>query len=260
MFVGIDVGTQSIKVVIQSGGEIVGSRVLITEEGGERGSRMALESLLEEKGLAYPDPQWVVATGIGRSAVALASKTRTEQLCHARAAHHWFRDCKTVLDIGAEGVRAMKLDNKGRLINFVCNRKCAAGTGSFLEVMADLLQTPIEKLEEYASGARQRERVSSYCTVFAESEVISHIHRGKSKEGIIAGIIASVAERSFELLQKIGLEPEVVLTGGVAQNRALHTMLEEMMGNRLLVAPAPQLAGAMGAALLAQDLAAKGSV
>jgi predicted CoA-substrate-specific enzyme activase len=250
---GIDVGTQSIKVVLLSQGNIIASKTLVTEEGGTVGSQIALEGLLSEIGIASSEVGYIMATGVGRAAVALAHKTRTEQLCHARSAYYWFPEARTVLDIGAEGARAMKLDEKGRLKNFVCNSKCAAGTGAFLEVMATLLQVPLEELGDLASHAQHIERVSSYCTVFAESEVISHIHQGKSKEAILAGVIESVAERSFELLQKIGIEPKVVLSGGTVKNIALHSALERMVGQELLRSPDSQIAGALGAALIAQD-------
>lgn len=250
---GIDVGTQSIKVVILSNNHIVAAKTLVTEEGGEVGSRLVLEDILAGTGLSWSDLNYIVATGAGRSTVTFAKKTRTEQLCHARGAFYLVPTARTVLDIGAEGTRAMKLDERGEVKNFVCNSKCAAGTGAFLEIMANLMQLSLDEIGELACRAPHIERVSSYCTVFAESEVISHIHKGKSKETILAGIIEAVAERSFELLQKIGIEWDVVLSGGTAKNLGLRKALERMVGGELLCPQDPQIVGALGAALIAQD-------
>jgi predicted CoA-substrate-specific enzyme activase len=272
---GIDVGTQSIKVVVLSNSHIlstktdhncsdkacsvasnihiIATKTLVTEEGGEIASRTALEDILAETGLSWSDLKYIVATGVGRSTVDFAQKTRTEQLCHGRGGFYSFPTARTVLDIGAEGTRAMKLDEKGRVKNFVCNSKCAAGTGAFLEIMATLLEVSLDEVGELACRAQRIERVSSYCTVFAESEVISHIHKGKSKETILAGIIESVAERSFELVQKIGIEQDIVLSGGAVKNSGLRKALERMVGEQLLSLPDPQITGALGAALIAQD-------
>ena len=283
---GIDVGTQSIKVVVLSNSQILAARTdhncsgrafgleglspkacsapsnsshiiatktLVTEEGGAVGSKTAMEQILADTGLSRSDLTYIVATGVGRSTVSFAQKTRTEQLSHARGAFYLFPTARTVLDIGAEGTRAMKLDEKGGVKNFVCNSKCAAGTGAFLEIMANLLQVSLDEVGELACHAQHIERVSSYCTVFAESEVISHIHKGKSRETILAGIIEAVAERSFELLQKIGIERDIILSGGTAKNIGLRKALERMAGGQLLCPPDPQITGALGAALIAQD-------
>jgi predicted CoA-substrate-specific enzyme activase len=276
---GIDVGIQSIKAVVLSnnhieasetdhdcnGGtqrvpgsatsniHIVAAKTLITEEEGAIGSRIVLEDILTQTGLSLSDINYIVATGAGRSTVSFAHKTRTEQLCHARGAFYSFPTARTVLDIGAEGTRAMKLDQKGGVKNFACNSKCAAGTGAFIEIMATLLEVSLDEVGESACRAPGIERVSSYRTVFAESEVISHIHKGKSKETILAGIVESVAERSFELLQKIGIERDVVLSGGTAKNIGIRKALERMGGEEFLCPPDPQIAGALGAALIAQD-------
>ena len=250
IFAGVDVGTHSLKLVLLQREEILATRMIPVQEE-EINSQSAMEVLLGEKGLSGEALASVVATGVGRKTVPFAEKVRSEQLCHARGAHWYFPGARTVLDVGAEGTRAMKVNERGDVQDFSCNSKCAAGTGAFVEVMATLLEIPLEEVGEWASRTSEREKVSSYCTVFAESEVISLIHQGRSREAILGGVVQAVAERSFELLKKIGLRPQIVLTGGTAKNQRLRRSLEEMADQEVFCPPDAQIVGALGAALFA---------
>ncbi|MBI2877582.1 MAG: 2-hydroxyglutaryl-CoA dehydratase [Candidatus Tectomicrobia bacterium] len=249
IYAGVDVGTHSTKLVILRAGEPLATRIVLAQDPEMEAPDAALRTLVGETGLSWEEIAATVATGVGRNTVPFAQRTRSEQLCHAQGAYWHFPQARTVLDIGAEGVRAMRLNEKGEVQDFVCNSKCASGTGAFLEVISEVLEVPLGEMGELALRAPGREQDSSYCTVFAESEDISLIHRGRSIWSILAGVIQAVAERSFELLKKIGLRPPVVLTGGGSRNVGLQRALQEMAGQELWVPPTPQTIGALGAAL-----------
>ena len=252
IFAGVDAGTHSMKLVLLQGDGVLASRVIPVQEE-ELDPERAMEALLSEKNLSLKELAFVVATGVGRNTIHFAGKVRSEQLCHAQGAHWYLPETRTVLDVGAEGTRAMKLNTQGNVQDFACNSKCAAGTGAFVEVMATLLEVPLAEVGEWAGRASEREKVSSYCTVFAESEVISLIHQGRSREAILAGVIQAVAERSFELLKKVGMRPRIALTGGTAKNSELRQILEEMADKEIICPPDPQVIGALGAALFARS-------
>ena len=253
-FVGVDVGAQSIKLVILRDGDILYSRVLFTEEEGAIASQRVMEQALERLNLSFDDLSHAVATGVGRGTVPFADMQRSEQLCHARGAYWLLPSARTVLDIGAEGSRAMKLNDQGRVVDFAINSKCAAGTGAFLEAMTKIMEMPVEEMGMLAARAKRKAKISSYCAVFAESEVISSIHRGVSKERIVAGIHESVVDRLIEILGKVGIREDVVVTGGVAKNIGIIKGLEGRVGLEMKVPSDPQLVGALGAALIAQDV------
>lgn len=252
IFGGVDVGTQSVKLALLGGDEVMATRTIPIQEE-EIDVQGAMKNLLREMGHSWEEIALTVATGVGRNTVPFAGKVRSEQLCHARGAHWLFPGARTVLDVGAEGCRAMKLNERGDVQDFSCNSKCAAGTGAFVEVMATLLEVPLAEVGEWANRTTRREKVSSYCTVFAESEVISLIHQGRSREAILAGVVQAVAERSFELLKKVGLRSQIILTGGTAKNQRLRQALEEMADQEVLGPPDPQVIGALGAALFARS-------
>lgn len=250
---GIDVGSRSVKLVILDGGKVIYSSVRVTEEEGAVAARAMLEEALASLRLPAEDIEFTVATGVGRDTVGFASRQRSEQLCHARGAHWLFPSARTVLDVGAGGSRAMRLDDAGKVTDFSMNSKCAAGTGASLEAMTKIVDIPLEKMAEMAASAQGKARVSSFCAVFAESEVISNIHKGLPLDHIVAGIHDAVVERLVELLGRVHMVQEVVITGGVARNRGVVKGLEERLGIRLRVPPEPELTGALGAALIAQE-------
>jgi predicted CoA-substrate-specific enzyme activase len=245
---GIDVGSHNVSAVLLGPTGVLGHAILASAEEGERAARRSLEEACARCG-DVPIPEAVVATGCGRSQVSFAARKSSEVLCQARGAHHLFPQARTVLNLGAESNRAVRISPDGRATAFATNDKCAAGSGRFLELIARVLEVPLEKMDELALAADTCAEVGSRCTVFAESEVISHIHRGVPKEQILAGIHVAVVDRIVELAGRIEVEPEVVVTGGLAFNRALLSELESRLDLPLLVPSEPRIVGALGAAI-----------
>ena len=245
---GIDVGSHNVSAVLLGPTGVLGHAILASAEEGERAARRSLEQACARSG-DVPIPEAVVATGCGRSQVSFAARKSSEVLCQARGTHHLFPQARTVLNLGAESNRAVRISPDGRATAFATNDKCAAGSGRFLELMARVLEVPLEEMDALALAADTCAEVSSRCTVFAESEVISHIHRGVPREQILAGIHVAVVDRIVELAGRIEVEPEVAVTGGLALNRALLSELESRLGLPLLVPSEPRIVGALGAAI-----------
>jgi predicted CoA-substrate-specific enzyme activase len=250
---GIDVGSHNVSAVLLGPAGILGHAILASAEEGERAARLALREACAHAG-DVPIPPVVVATGCGRASVSFAARESSEVVCQARGAHWLFPQARTVLNLGAESSRAVRVSPDGRAAAFATNDKCAAGSGRFLELMARLLEVPPQEMGDLALAADARAEVSSRCAVFAESEVISHIHRGLPKAHILAGIHAAVVDRIVEIAGRIGVEGEVVVTGGLALNGALLAELEARLGVPLLIPPEPRIVGALGAALAAKAL------
>lgn len=248
---GIDVGTQSIKAVVFDGERVLGEKVYITEEEAEAASKQVYEELLSELGLKTADVERVFATGCWAAEVSFAEKRSSEQVCAARGARWLFPGARTVVDVGAEGCRVMKLGADGSLEDFANNSKCASGTGSSIELGAVYLQVPLEEMGPLSLQADGFAEVSSTCTVFAESVIISNIHRGEPRARIAAGVHQAVATRIVELIRRVGLVEEVVLVGGGALNRGLVAQLESMTGARFRIPESPRTVGALGAAIQA---------
>jgi len=195
-----------------------------------------------------------VTTGYGRSSFPLAHKMITEITCHARGAFYICPETRTVIDIGGQDSKVIRLDKQGRNVDFQMNDKCAAGTGRFLEVMARALEVRLEDLGRLSRSAQRTIKISSMCTVFAESEVVSLIADNQPKEVIIRGLHDAIADRILGMVRRVGVEEKVTLTGGVAKNEGVVLALEERLGVKVFVPPEPQIIGALGAALLARGL------
>ncbi len=197
---------------------------------------------------------YVVATGCGRRRAAFAEETITEITCLAKGVNHLFPGARTIIDIGGQDTKAIRVDAGGRVVEFEMNDKCAAGTGRFLEVMASALKIDLERMGELSLGHRKHLAISSICTVFAESEVVSLVSEGEKLPDILHGITAAIAERTMGLVNRLGgLEEEVVMAGGVAKNRGVVAALTDAMGVGLRIPEEPQIVGALGAALLALE-------
>jgi len=203
-------------------------------------------------GIERASIQRIFATGIGRENVALADGHRTPMLSHARGAYWWFPGARTVIDVGAEGSRVMRCDAKGNLTDFALNDKCAAGSGVFLETVADMLDVPLADMGGLALRGSRRLVLTSTCAVFAESEIVAEIHRGSSRADILWGVHESVASKIAAMSRRVGIEPDLVLTGGVARNVGVVQALREQLQMDVAVPEHPEIAGALGAALLAR--------
>jgi predicted CoA-substrate-specific enzyme activase len=250
---GIDIGSITAKAAVLRDGRLLGSRVIFTGYNSEAAGRRVFEELLDELGLARPEIVRIVATGYGRKSVAIADKAVTEIMCHAAGARFLDTSVRSLIDIGGQDSKAVVMDENGRVTNFAMNDKCAAGTGRFLEVMARALEADLDEFGELSLRAERPAKISSLCTVFAESEVISLIARGETRENIIAGIHEAIASRVSAMASRIGLAAPVMMTGGVARNIGVVRALEKVLGMPVVVSPHAQVTGAIGAAAIARE-------
>lgn len=250
-FVGVDIGSLTTKAVL-----IDEQRLIIGQSfsrSGFAGKEVALRlvgGLLAKAGLEPGQVSATVATGYGRITYP-ADREVSEISCQARAIAHLFPGARTVIDIGGQDSKVIKILQNGRVLDFAMNDKCAAGTGRFLEVMAQALEVQVEDLGRLAGEARESCPISSTCTVFAESEVISHIARGAKKSDIVAGACEAVAARVITMAGRVGIEPDLIFTGGVAHNAGVVKALSEKVGLTVTVPPEPEITAALGAALFA---------
>ncbi len=250
---GIDIGSSTTKVVVLNERDTIAA--LITETTPES-SDMA-DSILAEAlsgGSVRPgDISRVVATGYGRVNVPFANRTVTEIACHARGVHSVFPGARTVLDMGGQDCKAIRVDERGHHQSFIMNDKCAAGTGRFLEVIARTIGVPLDEFGPLSLEAGDHLRISSVCTVFARSEVVRALRKGVPKPDIAAGICEATAERVVTLLKRVGVEPELVISGGIGKNIGVVKRIEARLGMTARIPPEPQLMGALGAALFARE-------
>jgi len=254
-FAGIDIGSTMTKVVIMDNG-IISSVIGSTGPEQRRLANKVMEEALQRVNLSFEQITYLVATGYGRINVPFADKQITEITCHAKGAAHFFPEAKTIIDIGGQDSKAIKIQN-GRPIDFVMNDKCAAGTGRYLEVTADALGIPIEQMGPIALGAKNPAQISNICTVFAEQEVVARLAEGVPLDDLVAGILESLASRISRMVNRLKAEEELVITGGGAKNVGLVTALSEKLGCAARVPPEPLLTGAVGAALLGKDMVEK---
>ena len=254
---GIDVGSTASKcIVLKDGSEII-AKSLIDVGAGTSGPQRAIDMVLENAGMSKEDMAYTLATGYGRNSLMdIADKQMSELSCHAQGAFFLFPKVHTVIDIGGQDVKVLHIEN-GMMTNFQMNDKCAAGTGRFLDVMARVLEVKVEDLGRLGAMSQKTVGISSTCTVFAESEVISQLAKGTDKCDIINGIHRSVASRVTGLAHRIGVVPEVVMTGGVAQNSGVVGALEHELGCPIRTSPLTQYNGALGAALFAFQAASR---
>ncbi len=249
IFAGIDVGSVAAKAVILQGREILAYTVEPTGWSPKQAGRLVYEQALQKAGLLPGDVKGIVGTGYGRVAMDFVDRAVTEITCHALGANYWFPENNLVIDIGGQDSKVILINNKGKVLNFVMNDKCAAGTGRFLQVMATTLGLELDQLEEMT--AAEPVNINSMCTVFAESEVVSLLASGESKERIVSGLYHSVARRVATMTGSFGAVQGVTFTGGVAKNPGMQKILGEVLKCPVSVPEEPQIIGALGAALLA---------
>lgn len=251
---GIDIGSTASKaVILKNGAEIIAHHVVFLGAGTE-GPDNVIEHLFKEANLDWDQISFTVATGYGRNTYKKADDQISELSCHSRGATFLHPSVRTVIDIGGQDAKALKIGENGKLSNFLMNDKCAAGTGRFLEVMSRVLNIPIEEFSERSLMSTQKVEISSTCTVFAETEVISYLANAVKREDILAGVHRSIASRVGALAQRVGLEEEVLLTGGVAHDKGIVRALEEALGVPVHTNEYCQLNGALGAALYGYQL------
>ncbi|MCP3944866.1 MAG: 2-hydroxyglutaryl-CoA dehydratase [Desulfobacteraceae bacterium] len=254
IFAGIDIGSITAKAAFIKNDKLMATKVIPTGYNPITAGEKVFSALLEQTGIDPRDIRAIVATGYGRNSVKFANRAMTEIICHGKGAHFLDPRIRGIIDVGGQDSKAIALDRTGQVENFAMNDKCAAGTGRFLEVMAKALEVKLEDLGTISLGSRAPSKISSICTVFAESEVISMIAGQQKREDIIAGIHESTAARVAGLVTKVKLEAPIIMTGGVAKNQGMIKALENRLGIEILVGDYPQENGAIGAAVIASRI------
>ena len=255
-FAGIDIGSTMTKIVILKNGERKAQVIGPTGAEHRHRANEVMEKALQQAGIAFEDLTYVVATGYGRINVPFADRQVTEITCHAKGVASIFPSARTVIDIGGQDAKGIKITG-GKVVNFVMNDKCAAGTGRFLEVISEALGLKLQDIGDTSLRSQNKVRISNTCTIFAEQEVVAKIADGVHVEDILAGLHEAIASRVFRMAEKIKIERDVVMTGGVAKNVGMVKALEDQLGFPVLIAEEPLLTGAIGAALIGQELVTK---
>jgi predicted CoA-substrate-specific enzyme activase len=250
---GCDVGSLTAKAVIMAEDDILSQAVLRVRAQPGDAARQVMQQALDAADCAWEDMVFCVGTGYGKDRVPFADRVESEIACHARGA--WWRvpTTRTIIDIGGQDAKAMRVDADGRVVRYIYNDKCASGTGRFLEVMADALEVRLEDMGRVGQTARETLAISNQCVIFAETEVVSLVNAGKAVPDIVAGLHRAMADRVAALAGSIGVENDVVMTGGVAKNAGVFDALAAGIGTELkpLDGLDPQIVGALGAALFA---------
>lgn len=251
---GIDSGSTSTNAVIMDQDRKI-KAFSVVRTGAKSGvsADRVLKEVLEKAGLKREDISWIVSTGYGRVSIEFADENVTEISCHGKGAHYFNPRVRTILDIGGQDSKGIRLNENGEVKDFVMNDKCAAGTGRFLEMIARTLEVSLDELGAIALTAREKIEITSMCSVFAESEVISLIANNKEKADIADGVCHAIANKAFGLLRRVGMEPEFMMTGGVAKNPGVVRAVEEKIGAKLYICQEPEIVGAAGAALYALE-------
>jgi len=253
-FAGVDIGSTMTKVML-----IDKSDNLLSAIKGPTGpehrqlANEVMRQALEQASLQIEDISYIVATGYGRLNVPFADRQITELSCHARGVSSLFPNARTAIDIGGQDTKCLKIDN-GKLINFVMNDKCAAGTGRFLELTAAALGIELQDMGDISLKADKKIQISNMCTIFAQQEVVALLSHGEKLENILAGLHAALASRVAALARRLRIEPDLVLTGGVAKNIGMVKAMRETVGFAIFVPEEPLLTGALGAAILAREI------
>ena len=255
IFAGIDIGSTTSKaVVIEDGKKLIGHGYTPTGAESAKTAQKTLNIALLNAGVKQEDLSYIVATGYGRILVPFADKNISEISCHARGAHWYFPTVRTILDMGGQDCKAIKCTPDGNVGQFMMNDKCAGGTGRFLEIIADSLHLHLDKIGDIALQSDGKIIFNTFCTVFAKSVALNMVKSGVQKMDILAGLNEALAKRCHHLLGRVGIEPDFAITGGISKNKDLVKRIEEKVGLKTLLAPDPQLIGAIGAAIFASTM------
>lgn len=252
---GIDIGSITTEALLFDNERgVAGYSILHTGADSRKTAEAALEKVLASPGKSRSDISYIVSTGCGRRRADFAQESITEITCIAKGVNHLFPEARTIIDIGGQDTKVIRVDNRGRVVEFEMNDKCAAGTGRFLEVMAKALDVDLDTIGEVSLQHKKELTISSICTVFAESEVVSLVSEGERLEDILYGIHAAIADRTVGLLNRLGgVESDVVMAGGVAKNVGVVKALERVLGVPIKIYGEPQIVGALGAAILSLE-------
>jgi len=250
---GIDIGSRAAKGIILNEKEILASFIGDTGPESVKTSEMVMSELLKASGLLLRDVQYVVATGYGRVLVPFANENISEISCHARGVNWYFPSVRTILDMGGQDCKAISVDEKGQVTNFVMNDKCAGGTGRFLEMIADVLNLPLAKIGEVSLEAQNAIPFNTICAVFAKSDAINYLRKGVAKSEILAGLHEAIATRCLNLLKRVSIQKDFSISGGISKNKGMVAKIAEKVGLEPMLSADPQLIGALGAAIFAGE-------
>jgi len=249
---GVDIGAMNTKAVILTDGQVSSYSLVPTGIDMKQSAELALEEALGRAGLSLSDVKGIIATGVGRKHVDFAHDQVSDITANARGMHWVFPRVRTTIDVGAEQSQATRVSDTGNVVDFVRNEKCAAGVGAFVESMAAALEVTVEDMEGLALASKNMTAMNATCVVFAESEAVSLIHSGVAKTDIARAILEAVVTRTVSMVRRLGVENDVALIGGVAQNAAVVKLTRDHLGVDILVPENPCIVGALGAALIAR--------
>jgi predicted CoA-substrate-specific enzyme activase len=255
--VGIDVGSSGVKGIVLSGPKIVATAKHEMLAPSAEAAQQTLDELFLKAGKGKEEGFFVVATGMGMDRVRSANTSKSVLTCLTRGSKWYHKRARTIVDIGAETTTAISLDPNGKVLEYVRNNKCAAGTAMLLKVMSDILDLSIDEMGEIPYSSEKKIKLSNTCSVFAESEAISYLSRGIPKELILAGVHEAIVDQLMTLLARIDVQEDLVLSGGAARNKTLSSILSERLACEVHVPPKPEFVAALGASLFGQDLRAK---
>jgi predicted CoA-substrate-specific enzyme activase len=255
-FAGIDVGSTMTKAVILDKG-IIASIIGPTGPEQRRLANKVMEEALNKAHISLQAITYIVSTGYGRINVPFADKQFTEITCHAKGIASLFPEAKTIIDVGGQDIKAIKIDVTGKAIDFVMNDKCAAGTGRFIEVIADTLGVPLDKVGDLSLQSKNPAMISNICTIWAQQEVAASLAQGVPVSDLLAGVHKSLADRISRMVNRLRVEEAVIVTGGGGKNKGLLKALSEQLGHEILVPEEPLITGALGAALLGKETVEK---
>ncbi len=258
---GCDIGSLTAKAVLMQNEEILSTAMIRSTPNPQESAKRVMNSAIEAASLSMDDISYAVGTGYGKSQISFVDSVESEIACHGRGAWWNVPSIRTVIDIGGQDAKAIRVDEHGNVTRYSYNDKCAAGTGRFLEVIAEALDVKLEEMGELSLKSTEKVNISNQCVVFAETEVVSLINEGKEVADIINGLSRAMANRAASLAKGIGVEADVAFTGGVAKNGGVARALEQALGHPLIELNIdPQINGALGAALMAQEKLKQSSI
>lgn len=255
---GCDIGSLTAKAVLMESGKVISSAVVQAKNKPSASAEQVMQMALEGANLQQDSIAYVVGTGYGRTQIPFVDSVESEISCHARGARHLMPSARMVIDIGGQDAKATLMDENGKVARYLYNDKCASGTGRFLEIMAQALELPLDEMGSISACAKEKLTISNQCVIFAETEVISLLNEGKEIPDIVNALHCAMAKRVAAMARSIGIEKDVVMTGGVAKNSGVFQALSEALNIQLKAfnGADPQIIGALGAALYAREQAA----